>query len=81
MTGEPADWRITSSKGTLAMLYDGDTVGPRYERDANARLIAASPEMYAALKLVWDSREEHPGERIKVLNEVARVLTKAEGKS
>ena len=50
MTGEPADWRITSDKGTVAMLYDGDTCGPRYERDSNALLIAAAPDLLTALK-------------------------------
>lgn len=43
-------WRVTSTKGSVALLPDGETTGPRYEQDANAALIAAAPEMLEALK-------------------------------
>jgi hypothetical protein len=48
---------------------------------ANARLIAAAPEMYAALLRVWSTRGGHDhDERLSLLDEVARVLGLAEGK-
>lgn len=48
MDGSPADWTIEAPNGGPIAFLGDDNAGPRYERDANARLIAASPDLLAA---------------------------------
>lgn len=54
----------------------------RDEQEANARLIAAAPDMLGVLKIILN----HPGfrrvfEKSTTIGVVARVVAKAEGKS
>lgn len=49
-SGLPADWIVTCPGGTIASLIDGDADRPRFERDKNALLIAAAPELLAAIR-------------------------------
>lgn len=83
-TGAPADWSVTCSKGIVAMLIDDDTVGPRYERDANAALIAAAPELLSVVKTLLFFVETYGGEvtaNIEAALPIYRaILAKAEGK-
>lgn len=60
-TGEPAEWAITCSKGPIALLSEDDTTGPRYERDANARLIASAPALLEALLWVRENPDHAIG--------------------
>jgi hypothetical protein len=65
MTGEAADWSITCCKGIVAMLHDNDTIGPRHERDANACLIAAAPDLCDTLQEMMAAHQRmdpHPPE-------------------
>lgn len=45
----------------LAVVYEGVHGDPRAEMEANARLIAASPTMYEALKMVVSALKDGDG--------------------
>lgn len=47
----------------------------------NARLISAAPEMYEALKLVWEAVYDYCGPDSEELARVDAALAKAEGKA
>jgi hypothetical protein len=88
VSGEPADWTIEGGPhgNAIAFLSD-DNAGPRYERDANARLIAAAPDLLEALKYCRDLLEDVNGFDYRpddvAANEWAAVraaIAKAEGK-
>jgi hypothetical protein len=63
-----ADYRT----GLVALVYDGDDG----DRDANAQLIGAAPELLAALKMLMANPEEQDAH-----NAAHRAIAKAEGRS
>ena len=64
---------ISSPDGFIAQLVERDT--PR-ETEANARLIAAAPELLAALELIYSNAGESP-EWIR--SRIGPVIQKAKG--
>ena len=87
----PAPWReIINRDGTLNIATNRDSEGESYKialvnnyNRANARLIAAAPELYEALKAMLFKAEHGNGlEAHYKVNEAARAaLAKAEGKT
>ncbi len=70
-----ADWKIRDDNGlTLAKIYMHNG-----EQEANAHLIAASPDMYEALKEAADYMGENAYPET-TLEKARRALSKAEGK-
>ncbi len=58
----PTNCRVTSGKKEIACAFYGATDG---EREANARLIAAAPELLAALEGLLDAYAPRAGETAK----------------
>jgi hypothetical protein len=51
INGEPADWQITDGSGVIATIES--------HNQADARLIAAAPELLAALDMLIGAVEQH----------------------
>ena len=69
----PRDYAICNGGTSRPINHQGE------EADANARLIAAAPEMYEALKLVMQHGRIDDSEHR--MNLVAAAIAKAEGRS
>lgn len=85
----PGPWVIDPCWDILGNTDDGngmvcqittDAV-PRAEAEANARLIAAAPDMLAALRFLADQAERTPGPPIAGVYEAHAAIAKAEGRS
>ena len=65
---------VKDSRHQIVALCDEDIQKPRTEREANARLIAAAPEMAEALRAIYDYDELHEeaGNQETRLGELAR---------
>lgn len=93
----PGPWKVGRANQHLVMVADGRSVGLeicrakafvseyREQSLANARLIAAAPEMYEALKLAEITTNElcagqHPENACwEILHAIRAALAKAEG--
>ena len=84
------EWKVLAHKGlpieVIATLDDSTglgvaTINPR-NAEANANLIAASPDLYEALKEIWTSTAPKCHDSyIKAINDICgKALAKAEGK-
>ena len=82
-------WRVgpadiaDSSHGGIVLYDDATSLNPHAdgEQEANARLISAAPDMYEALKLVWEAVYDYCGPDSEELARVDAALAKAEGKA
>ncbi|MCG7598834.1 hypothetical protein MHM84_03485 [Halomonas sp. McH1-25] len=78
MPGAWVIWRGVPAEAVLAELYSDD-MGYEHNAEANAHLMAAAPDMAAAIQLFIDSlegRDVHPEEAIGALR---ASLAKARG--
>ena len=62
------------------VYFDGCTEKPASEHQANANLIAAAPEMYEALRLLYAHANGYMNVAGNVVEDVEKALAKAEGK-
>ena len=78
----PGPWRIAKGKllsGNLHLAYIDEAPGLGHAAEANATLLAAAPELLAALKrlmaeVVWSVPHED------TLDQARKAITKAEGR-
>ncbi len=76
---------LKAGKG-CCIIYDDYPGNPENERKANARLIAAAPDMLETLKLIqdWDENDANPagygGLRQHLREAVDAAIAKAEGR-
>ncbi len=83
----PGPWSVKKTNcghgavtaGTYTLRHNWDGLGSQEEMDANARLIAASPELLDALKLALEAHD-YPGREGWAENARA-AISKAEGRS
>jgi hypothetical protein len=75
----PSAWIYGQDERPVCELNDN-----RNEYEANARLIAAAPDMYGALQVLREYFEEtiaeHPPEAFRPVTLLRRALAKAEGR-
>ncbi len=81
-----APWKVVTFEGNYYVENEKVTSVCRVrirhkeeETEANARLIAAAPEMYELLKLLIDQPEDS-GLRRQVFDQAEKLLAKIEGK-
>ena len=75
------EWHVAVPSGSgwnLALFSDG-LEGPDEDREANARLIAAAPDLLYALQLICDAGAERIG--ISHMDRARAAVAKAEGRS
>lgn len=78
-TGHPFTYKVVPSHMAARSSFGMDDFPSHDEAEANAHLIAAAPEMYKALKNVWERVEfkNYPDEMRQL---VENALAKAEEK-
>lgn len=86
----PGPWRVAETTGGKRWIYSGDlrvakaASDPlRSQRDANERLIAAAPDLLAALlfaeKFIEEDTCRHDSEKGPILSILANAILKARG--
>ena len=80
MRHTPGPWNITASRVDAYTYYlAGNTIGLQMsQREANAKLISAAPEMLSILKRTHAELQEIAKDVEELLLETARVIAKAE---